>query len=832
MTDVELVSSVLAGDTNRFERLVSKYMGLARGVCASHVADETAQDDVIQESFIYAFSKLNTLRDARRFGPWLCAIVRNKCTDWHRRNRRVERRERALAAEAANSAAPSPADTLMGEELRDWVRDRIAQLPERTREAMHLCYIEGHSQKESAAFLGISVSALKKRLQYGRDLLGQRILHDFERDAPPKRPDAKVLGGIMLSVRNSPAPNAATAKLPAGSALKIGSFGAVAAALALLFVVFFRSPEQERTVHSVSDLERVAEIDSASRQTESSESAQVELEDASDAVDLEPIAFEIPIAEAKPGGVSGIVIMEDTEEPLEGVEVELLTYADNRGLEPSDSFTTAADGEFAFPDVDPLSEFSLQLGWPYRYGAAPFSRTISGESAPDYFVIKAKPRGAITGYVRYPDGSPAVGVKLNRDFPFGNRVFHLAVTDEDGRYGFAQDGGVWRVKAIGPVGQNSEEAVFELDRNDVVEHDFVFPFSAAIHLTLTSKDGVLPEYVDDVEVHRDTFEPFRNGRNREFTTYTSESIFERDGGRLSLRLIGKGAYTIKLKPEGFRESVVGPIVIDESLADQYAEVELVPLPEDPAGESETERALAAFAPLTDGVDVTFDVVDRNGDALEELGRFIYALDDGGKFYREPGELPPGNYWLAAVKEGYTSGLAYVQVDETSREHTLVLGDGGTIYGKAAIEAGRELMVFPTAVWDILGRPTKRDDIPSETRRLGFALAQGAEPGDDGNFVLPHLPEGSYVVVSNFGASQPVDVRPGHQTGPIILERFNDPAQKTRRGPIKRRRRPILIKLLPALCLPFQSIVVRGEYVVAWWRGFVRSAVIRTSLFGH
>jgi hypothetical protein len=68
MSDAELLSLVLSGNTARFEALVDRYLPRVRALCASHVYTEAAHDDLVQETFVERRLKLNTLHpfDRRR----------------------------------------------------------------------------------------------------------------------------------------------------------------------------------------------------------------------------------------------------------------------------------------------------------------------------------------------------------------------------------------------------------------------------------------------------------------------------------------------------------------------------------------------------------------------------------------------------------------------------------------------------------------------------------------------------------------------------------------------------------------------------------------------
>ena len=173
MSDAELVSSILSGDTGRFEALVDRYMPMVRAVCASHVYTGSVHDDLVQETFVEGYVKLNTLRRGDRFGPWLAQIARRKCQTWLRRE---GSKQRALDRFAHEPAPPAePISEVARSELRAWVRKTVHQLPVKTREAVLLYYLEGCSVAETARCLGAREGAIKKRLQYGRELLGDAV---------------------------------------------------------------------------------------------------------------------------------------------------------------------------------------------------------------------------------------------------------------------------------------------------------------------------------------------------------------------------------------------------------------------------------------------------------------------------------------------------------------------------------------------------------------------------------------------------------------------------------------------------------------------------------
>lgn len=181
---------------SHFEDKISPHLksayNLARWLTRSH---EDAED-VVQESFLRAFSAFETFRgedgEPQSARSWLLTIVRNTCMTWLKRNRN------AVAAPAFEETPEDPSDRAANpEELlliscgRDQVRQAIEQLPSDFREVIVLREMEGLSYKEISGTIGVPLGTVMSRLARARDGL-RRIL-----SGPPVKPQAaKPQGGV------------------------------------------------------------------------------------------------------------------------------------------------------------------------------------------------------------------------------------------------------------------------------------------------------------------------------------------------------------------------------------------------------------------------------------------------------------------------------------------------------------------------------------------------------------------------------------------------------------------------------------------------------------
>ena len=127
-----------------------------------HCRMPTSQDaeDVLQETWLAAYTHLEQQTDPAAEKSWLLAIARNQCALWYRKKyRRDAMQENSLPYDPS---ADSSAGTV-------FVRSVLAGLPRETARILQLYYIQGYRQKEIAHRLGIPVGTVKSRLHYARE---------------------------------------------------------------------------------------------------------------------------------------------------------------------------------------------------------------------------------------------------------------------------------------------------------------------------------------------------------------------------------------------------------------------------------------------------------------------------------------------------------------------------------------------------------------------------------------------------------------------------------------------------------------------------------------
>lgn len=141
------------------ETLVRKYASAVLGLCVAHTQNVNDAEDIMQDVFLKAFTKLNTLRDCTRARSWLLKITRRMCVDYYRGRKHS-------SAEAMLNDVPAPAKGR--DERIARLYTAISKLPEGYREPITLYYLDGQNCASVARALGISEEAVRSRLVRAR----------------------------------------------------------------------------------------------------------------------------------------------------------------------------------------------------------------------------------------------------------------------------------------------------------------------------------------------------------------------------------------------------------------------------------------------------------------------------------------------------------------------------------------------------------------------------------------------------------------------------------------------------------------------------------------
>jgi RNA polymerase sigma-70 factor (ECF subfamily) len=172
--DHQLVRQARDGDTRAFGELVVAHRGPVFRFARRLLRDDSAAEDVLQETFLTAHRRLGTWRGDGSFKRWLFAIARSEVLMLRRRRvgepTDFEPMESLpeLGAEAGWGQAMDPQALSERLEERSHLEAALGTLDEAEREVLLLRDVEGLSGEDTAAALGLSLPAMKSRLHRAR----------------------------------------------------------------------------------------------------------------------------------------------------------------------------------------------------------------------------------------------------------------------------------------------------------------------------------------------------------------------------------------------------------------------------------------------------------------------------------------------------------------------------------------------------------------------------------------------------------------------------------------------------------------------------------------
>ena len=159
-TDADLVRAAQAGDVASFELLYSRYAPVVHSILLGRLPPADA-DDVTQNVFITAYTKLQSLREPAAFAGWIARTARNAAEDWRRRMSETVELDEAYATQGTQHEDAEAARALAA----------IRKLPEAYRETLMMRLVEGMSGPEISARTGLTPGSVRVNLHRGMQLL-------------------------------------------------------------------------------------------------------------------------------------------------------------------------------------------------------------------------------------------------------------------------------------------------------------------------------------------------------------------------------------------------------------------------------------------------------------------------------------------------------------------------------------------------------------------------------------------------------------------------------------------------------------------------------------
>jgi cytochrome c peroxidase len=158
-------------DEAAFATVLHRHGPTVLNVCRSVLRNHADVEDAFQATFLVLARKPASIHTTASLGSWLHGVAYRTALKARAQSAIREKNEaRAPALQVSNP------DDFAWREVQQVLHEELTGLAQRYRDPLVACYLEGKTQDEAAAQLGLAKSTLKERMERGRSLLRARLV--------------------------------------------------------------------------------------------------------------------------------------------------------------------------------------------------------------------------------------------------------------------------------------------------------------------------------------------------------------------------------------------------------------------------------------------------------------------------------------------------------------------------------------------------------------------------------------------------------------------------------------------------------------------------------
>lgn len=182
LEDDQLVKRAISGNQDAFKLLMNKYQKPLYYHIVKMVKNNEQVEDIIQESFVKAFSNLNSYNTHYAFSTWLYRITTNHTIDYLRKkklqttsiNEPIRAKDGEMQFQIVGSAETDR--KIIRKERKIIITEAIQNLPEKYREVIEMRHLEEMSYQEISEQLDLPLGTVKAHIFRAREMLYKALI--------------------------------------------------------------------------------------------------------------------------------------------------------------------------------------------------------------------------------------------------------------------------------------------------------------------------------------------------------------------------------------------------------------------------------------------------------------------------------------------------------------------------------------------------------------------------------------------------------------------------------------------------------------------------------
>ncbi len=170
ISDTRLIEKCKKGKARYQKVLYDRYSCKVYPICYRYAKNEEDAKDILQETFIRVFNKLETFQDKGSFEGWIKRIAVNVAIRHYQNTvKKIDQHDIEKAPEISSQ------ESILSELNAEDILKKISELPNGYRLVFNMYALEGYSHKEIAEKLGISEGSSRSQLTRARQALMEML---------------------------------------------------------------------------------------------------------------------------------------------------------------------------------------------------------------------------------------------------------------------------------------------------------------------------------------------------------------------------------------------------------------------------------------------------------------------------------------------------------------------------------------------------------------------------------------------------------------------------------------------------------------------------------
>jgi RNA polymerase sigma-70 factor (ECF subfamily) len=177
LIDLQLIEECRGGNFNNFRKLVEQTSPFAFSLAFRMLGDDDLAKDIVQETMVTIWQKLNKIRSAEAYTIWIRRVVINKCYDClrnkkHNHEYRADDKTWLLLSERISQL---PSNQLENEQIAQIISLLTDKLSPKQKTIFVLSEVEEMTSDEISEVTGMTKSTIKSNLYYARKSISEMI---------------------------------------------------------------------------------------------------------------------------------------------------------------------------------------------------------------------------------------------------------------------------------------------------------------------------------------------------------------------------------------------------------------------------------------------------------------------------------------------------------------------------------------------------------------------------------------------------------------------------------------------------------------------------------